>query len=215
MKMSAPVLALMTFITFLLMIFFGSVIVYAEGGTYTVNDAFPHGAYLRTNPVTTLDEITPFSSVPIGIYWTILMLTTTGPGGDLVPYTDGGRIISCMVVLIGIVCIAIPLGVIAQNFSFQFKIHERERREKMLKRSQELHEMQQRRKSLEEKSPGNAKVYIAPADSGHGSLENPVPQPNVNASIVGTLSPEKVAALIHRLEKQQDEISALLKELKH
>ncbi|GAB3629219.1 ion transporter [Pandoraea terrae] len=51
-----------------------------------------------------------FTSIPIGIYWAIVTLTTTGYG-DVVPVTGLGKAITGFVMLLGYSVIAIPTGI--------------------------------------------------------------------------------------------------------
>ena len=76
MRMSIPALLVLTFLVLLAMIFFASIIFLLEAGTYTVNEDYPNGAYLRVpyNGVGT--EVSPFVSIPVCFYWVITTLTT-------------------------------------------------------------------------------------------------------------------------------------------
>lgn len=51
-----------------------------------------------------------FTSIPQGIYWAIITLTTVGYG-DLVPTTALGKFISSFVMIIGYAIIAVPTGI--------------------------------------------------------------------------------------------------------
>lgn len=51
-----------------------------------------------------------FTSIPVGIYWAIVTLTTTGYG-DVVPVTGLGKAITGFVMLLGYSVIAIPTGI--------------------------------------------------------------------------------------------------------
>ena len=51
-----------------------------------------------------------FTSIPTGIYWAIVTLTTVG-FGDIVPKTVIGQIISAMVMITGYSIIAVPTGI--------------------------------------------------------------------------------------------------------
>jgi len=51
-----------------------------------------------------------FSSIPRGIYWAIVTLTTVGYG-DIVPKTPLGQIISALVMITGYSIIAVPTGI--------------------------------------------------------------------------------------------------------
>jgi voltage-gated potassium channel len=51
-----------------------------------------------------------FTSIPIGIYWAIVTLTTVG-FGDIVPTTPLGQVISALVMITGYSIIAVPTGI--------------------------------------------------------------------------------------------------------
>jgi len=51
-----------------------------------------------------------FTSIPIGMYWAIVTVSTVG-FGDIVPLTPLGRFITSILVLIGYSIIAVPTGI--------------------------------------------------------------------------------------------------------
>lgn len=53
-----------------------------------------------------------FSSIPQGIYWAVVTITTVGYG-DVTPVTHAGRFISIVVMLLGYSIIAVPTGIVA------------------------------------------------------------------------------------------------------
>jgi Ion transport protein len=70
-------LSVFMFFVMVVVILFGCLIYLAEGGTFTVNSEYPDGAYLRTNWDGTVSQ-TPFTSVSVGIYWSISSATGNG-----------------------------------------------------------------------------------------------------------------------------------------
>jgi voltage-gated potassium channel len=54
-------------------------------------------------------------SLGTGLYWSISTMTTVGYG-DVIPKTDGGRVVAAVVMLVGIGFLAIVTGAIAQKF---------------------------------------------------------------------------------------------------
>lgn len=52
-----------------------------------------------------------FTSIPVGIYWAIVTLTTVGYG-DITPMTDLGKFVSGLVMLLGYAIIAVPTGIV-------------------------------------------------------------------------------------------------------
>lgn len=53
-----------------------------------------------------------FRSIPVGIYWAIVTITTVGYG-DVAPVTPLGRIVASVVMLLGYSIIAVPTGIIS------------------------------------------------------------------------------------------------------
>lgn len=56
-----------------------------------------------------------FGSIPESIYWAIVTLTTVGYG-DTVPVTVLGKIIACLIMLMGFSLIAVPTGIVSAEF---------------------------------------------------------------------------------------------------
>ena len=63
-----------------------------------------------------------FTSIPKGIYWTIVTMTTVG-FGDMVPLTALGQTISVIVMVMGYGIIAVPTGIVSAQFSRQYKLN--------------------------------------------------------------------------------------------
>jgi voltage-gated potassium channel len=53
-----------------------------------------------------------FSSIPDGIYWAIVTLTTVGYG-DISPVTDLGRFVAALVMILGYAVLAVPTGIVS------------------------------------------------------------------------------------------------------
>lgn len=51
-----------------------------------------------------------FDSIPHGVYWAIVTLTTVGYG-DITPHTVLGRILACFIMIMGYGIIAVPTGI--------------------------------------------------------------------------------------------------------
>ena len=72
-------------------------------------------------------EESGFTSIPAGIYWAIVTLTTVGYG-DITPVTLLGKAIASFVMVIGYGIIAVPTGIVTFEIATAVR-HERERRE--------------------------------------------------------------------------------------
>ena len=57
-----------------------------------------------------------FTSIPVGIYWTIVTLTTVGYG-DITPITGLGQFVSSLVMILGYGIIAVPTGIVTAEFA--------------------------------------------------------------------------------------------------
>lgn len=61
-----------------------------------------------------------FNSIPEGIYWAIVTLTTVGYG-DIAPATTIGRFIASFVMILGYGIIAVPTGIVTAEFALGIK----------------------------------------------------------------------------------------------
>lgn len=57
-----------------------------------------------------------FDSIPHGVYWTIVTLTTVGYG-DISPQTGVGQFIASLIMIIGYGIIAVPTGIVTSEFA--------------------------------------------------------------------------------------------------
>jgi len=62
-----------------------------------------------------------FTSIPRGIYWTIVTITTVGYG-DIAPATGLGQFIASLTMLTGYAIIAVPTGIVSAEMSYQQKL---------------------------------------------------------------------------------------------
>jgi hypothetical protein len=127
MKLSMPTMILTCYLTAIHMVFWGSLVHFFEqgewrsGSTFETFSEFPDGTYMRMNHLNSEWEPSPFNSIAIGIYWVIMMTTTTGVGNDLQPTTDGGRACAAIVACMGVILMAIPIGVVGLNFAQEWE----------------------------------------------------------------------------------------------
>lgn len=92
-------LILLIFFLVLFIIIFASLIYYAER--------------LQKNPEN------DFTSIPIGLWWSIVTMTTVGYG-DMVPKTYAGMMVGGLCALTGVLTIALPVPVIVANFAMYY-----------------------------------------------------------------------------------------------
>ena len=62
-----------------------------------------------------------FTSIPRGIYWTIVTITTVGYG-DIAPSTALGQFIASLTMLTGYAIIAVPTGIVSAEMSHQSRL---------------------------------------------------------------------------------------------
>ncbi|KPM07025.1 voltage-gated channel-like protein 2 [Sarcoptes scabiei] len=95
-RASAKELFLLVFFLMLGIVIFASLVYYAER--------------LQANPRN------DFKSIPEGLWWAIVTMTTVGYG-DMVPQTYAGMIVGALCALAGVLTIALPVPVIVSNFT--------------------------------------------------------------------------------------------------
>ncbi|XP_076084345.1 potassium voltage-gated channel protein Shaw-like isoform X9 [Mytilus galloprovincialis] len=95
-KASARELLLLVFFLVLGIVVFAALIYYAERIQYNPDN--------------------DFTSIPIGLWWAIVTMTTVGYG-DMVPKTYVGMFVGALCALLGVLTIALPVPVIVSNFA--------------------------------------------------------------------------------------------------
>jgi len=95
-KASAHELSLLVFFLILGIVVFASLVFYAER--------------TQNNPAN------DFTSIPVGLWWAIVTMTTVGYG-DMVPKTYLGMFVGSLCALTGVLTIALPVPVIVSNFA--------------------------------------------------------------------------------------------------
>ncbi|XP_060522790.1 potassium voltage-gated channel protein Shaw-like [Cylas formicarius] len=133
-KASAKELALLVFFLVLGIVVFASLVYYAEK--------------LQDN------KENSFKSIPEGLWWAIVTMTTVGYG-DMAPKTYAGMFVGALCALAGVLTIALPVPVIVSNFSM-FYSHTQARAKLPKKRRRVLPVEQPRRKKVE--NIGNRRV---------------------------------------------------------
>lgn len=68
-----------------------------------------------------------FKSIPTGIYWAVVTITTVGYG-DVVPMTTAGRFLSVIVMMLGYSIIAVPTGIVAGETIKEYRMPGNRRR---------------------------------------------------------------------------------------
>jgi hypothetical protein len=116
MKKSSVALEIMAFMALLLVVFFGAVLYTCEHGNFKVSTDNPSGVYLRPTIVGDgQEQLSIFQSIALGIYWCSITTTTVGTG-DFAPTTPEGRAMASIAAYAGLLVLAMPVGVIGNNF---------------------------------------------------------------------------------------------------
>jgi voltage-gated potassium channel len=61
-----------------------------------------------------------FTSIPRGVYWAVVTMTTVGYG-DIAPQTALGQIIAAILMVAGYGIIAVPTGIVTAEMTFAHK----------------------------------------------------------------------------------------------
>jgi hypothetical protein len=85
------------------------------------------------------DEISPFSSIPATIWWTVVTVTTVGYG-DYAPTQRYGFLFGSFTIIGGVIAFALPIGIMSSNFDRAFAQHEKEMMKDKSARSGKLHD---------------------------------------------------------------------------
>eukprot|EP00928_Gymnodinium_smaydae_P093704 TRINITY_DN77_c2_g1_i1.p1 TRINITY_DN77_c2_g1~~TRINITY_DN77_c2_g1_i1.p1 ORF type:complete len:945 (-),score=187.41 TRINITY_DN77_c2_g1_i1:40-2874(-) len=131
MLMSGQPLLILVFFNMIITILFASLIYYAEGQRYSVDPvftvglgnesaAYPTGVFVRSTQDWTQDEPTPFRSIPFAIWWVFVTMTTVGYG-DFSPTTFLGKCIGVVAFYVGIIFLALPIGILGNNFDIAYE----------------------------------------------------------------------------------------------
>uniref|UniRef100_A0A1I8PJ94 BTB domain-containing protein n=1 Tax=Stomoxys calcitrans TaxID=35570 RepID=A0A1I8PJ94_STOCA len=135
-KASAKELTLLVFFLVLGIVFFASLAYYAEK--------------LQDNPEN------QFKSIPLGLWWAIVTMTTVGYG-DVAPKTYPGMFVGALCALAGVLTIALPVPVIVSNFSM-FYSHT-QARSKLPKQRRRVLPVEQPRRKREQVPPPRGRTH--------------------------------------------------------
>lgn len=142
MVMSGEPLLILLFFNSIITVVFASLMYYAEGQTFSVDPRFtsimdtsvwnestplyPTGVFVRKGVDSKTEEVTPFWSIPMAIWWVCVTMTTVGYG-DYTPTTFLGKAIGVICFYVGVLFLALPISVLGTNFEICYeRIHPRD-----------------------------------------------------------------------------------------
>lgn len=114
-KESLPALLILGFFSLIGVVLMGSIIYFFEQGTFAYKDAAEGPQYYRLDVAGLGQEISPFNSIPMSMYYIVITSTTVG-FGDLSPRSYAGRLMAIVAAYLGMFVLALPISVIGNNF---------------------------------------------------------------------------------------------------
>jgi len=129
MTLSGQPLLLLLFFNAMLVVFLGSLVFFCEVEKYSVaaeytgingTGDFPTGVWLRHDKQYEGYEVSPFRSIPYAFWFVCVTMTTVGYG-DYTPTTWGGKLVAVFTFYVGIVFLALPIGILSQNFELVYE----------------------------------------------------------------------------------------------
>jgi hypothetical protein len=124
-----PTLLYMVWTVLIVAIIMSSILFLTERGSYTVNQDYPEGAFLRPNYLNTVKEESPFKSVFISIYYVLVTMTSTGYG-DLYCTSSLGRSLSNLLMCSAVFILALPIAVLGNILSEEVDKYLRKKEER-------------------------------------------------------------------------------------
>ena len=94
-----------------------------ESGTWDPAGIDGPGFY-RPNELGTALELSPFTSLPAALWYTLATLTTVGYG-DIVPTTVGGKFVGTATILVSLFTLSLPFAVLSNNFATLYHMFRR------------------------------------------------------------------------------------------
>lgn len=178
-KASAHELMLLIFFLIIGIVIFASLVYYAERIQYNPDNSF--------------------NSIPVGLWWAIVTMTTVGYG-DMTPKTYLGMFVGSLCALTGVLTIALPVPVIVSNFAL-FYSHT-QARAKLPKKRRRVLPVEAVRPKLHGKTCSHRRFHHTGARE---KVQTPLPLTvNVSSGNGGRLSRKNSEQVENFSEKQED-----------
>lgn len=179
-KASAKELVLLVFFLVLGIVIFAALIFYAERIQYNPDN--------------------DFTSIPVGLWWAIVTMTTVGYG-DMTPKTYVGMFVGALCALLGVLTIALPVPVIVSNFAL-FYSHTQARSKLPKKRRRVLPVELPRPKGPKGMGPGGGPP---PINRHRNAIKHPpVGQPDHKINRMGRAGEESIPMLMINHTDKED-----------
>lgn len=179
-KASAKELVLLVFFLVLGIVIFAALIFYAERIQYNPDN--------------------DFTSIPVGLWWAIVTMTTVGYG-DMAPKTYVGMFVGALCALLGVLTIALPVPVIVSNFAL-FYSHTQARSKLPKKRRRVLPVELPRPKGPKGMGPGGGPP---PINRHRNAIKHPpVGQPDHKINRMGRAGEESIPMLMINHTDKED-----------
>jgi len=117
---SLEFLKLLAVIVFFGAAIFGSLMYWLEQGEWKYWEPTGNFQYIRMSIDRETEEISPFTSIPMGFWWFVVTATTVGYG-DYYPTSVAGMWVGTIAMLTGVLVIAFPVSVFSDLWSEELK----------------------------------------------------------------------------------------------
>jgi len=110
-KSSAAALIMLFLFMLIFSVLFATLIYTVEGGSYDEK----RRQYVRAD-----GSASPFESIPVAIWWTIVTMCTVGYG-DQYPVTPVGKMVAIMTMFSGLIVLSLPITIIGSTFNVEYQ----------------------------------------------------------------------------------------------
>jgi len=135
-RKSAAALLMLFLFMLIFSILFATLIYTVEGGDGGAFYDEYRRQYVRED-----GSLSPFESIPVAMWWTIVTMCTVGYG-DQYPVTPWGKLVAVLTMFCGLVVLSLPITIIGANFNLEYrKATQQSQREAKEKRDAEQAEI--------------------------------------------------------------------------
>jgi hypothetical protein len=181
-QQSTPALLLMIFFIVIGCCLFGTIMWFAEQGTWYPEGnptlaplgIVGRGAWLRHTGSKDEDawEESPFQSI-IHSFWYVIVTITTVGYGDVFPTSGAGKFVASTAILNGIIVLAMPIGVVGANFGTEYYrvVEDKKRRQRLKQQLDTQAVLECREDAAVENETAGGDILEASEAIGEGATE--------------------------------------------